>query len=366
MFDERAELHGEISSFIKACADLSCEPSASIQAKRDDLLLRVLRFQYRYNASYRAYVDSIVPEIEALHAAHMWPALPTDVFRYATVTTFDVGQSVRIFRTSGTTAKEAGKHHFIDLSLYDAAAHAAAEAFLFKDMPWPLKIVSLVPNANEAPHSSLAYMVDKFGEWFASEIVYAWREGVLHRQTWVQVLDRISKEEQPVMLVGTSFAFVMAEDVLGEKKWQLPQGSRIMQTGGFKGKAREVSKEVLLNALSARYGVPASNIVAEYGMTELSSQMYEDASQSESRILRAAPWVRLTVINAQTLLEVDENEEGLIRIDDLANLHSCCAIQTADWGLRTPRGIVLRGRAPGASLRGCSLDVEGAQLTSRA
>jgi acyl-CoA synthetase (AMP-forming)/AMP-acid ligase II len=168
-----------------------------------------------------------------------------------------------------------------------------------------------------------------------------------------------------VALLGTSFAFVHALDRLGARRFALPPGSRIMQTGGFKGRSRELSPLAMRAALSQSFGVPDAMIVAEYGMTELSSQLYETtlraAVTSERDCVRrlwAPPWLRVSVVDPERLTPLPDGQEGLVRIDDAANLDSVCAIQTADLGVLEAGELTLRGRAEGAVLRGCSITAD--------
>jgi hypothetical protein len=139
-----------------------------------------------------------------------------------------------------------------------------------------------------------------------------------------------------------------------------------MQTGGYKGRSREVDPEVLLDAISARFGVAATRIINEFGATELSSQMYETTLREDiygpmgPRRLWVPPWVRATPVDPDTLQPVDGETVGILRIDDTANLDSVCCIQTADLARRLNDGIVVLGRTPGASPRGCSLAADQA------
>ena len=170
---------------------------------------------------------------------------------------------------------------------------------------------------------------------------------------------------RPVALLGTSFAFVHALDALGERRFQLPYGSRIMQTGGFKGRSRELSPEAMRAFLAERFGLDEAWIIAEYGMTELSSQLYESCLREAAldlpptpRKLWAPPWVRASVLDPERQLPVLEGEPGLVRIDDAANLDSVSAIQTADVGVLQHGGLLLQGRAQGAVARGCSISAD--------
>jgi hypothetical protein len=132
----------------------------------------------------------------------------------------------------------------------------------------------------------------------------------------------------------------------------LPGGSRIMETGGYKNRSRSLPKARLHFLLTELLGVPRENIICEYGMSELSSQAYDTNSQ---RQFRFPPWARVQIISPETGREVADGEKGLIRIFDLANVHSVAAIQTEDLGVRRGDGFELIGRAQVAEPRGCSL-----------
>jgi hypothetical protein len=344
---ERALLAKEIAALIDRLAG-----GARDDAARDALLARVLRFQRAYVAPYARIVQhSGRGDGDALR----WPGVPTDVFRFVRVASHDAARDVRVFRTSGTTQSQRGQHPVRDLSLYDASARAWAKHMLFPDVE-RMRLVVLAPSARELPDSSLSYMIHKFATWFGKGASVAiWRDGALDVALLETTLRDAERAGEAVALLGTSFAFVHADDGLDAAKFALPAGSRVMQTGGFKGKSREVAPEEMRSMLSARYGVGEERIIAEYGMTELCSQLYE---RMEPRRLLAPGWVRVTLVDPETLQPVPAGEEGLVRVDDLANLDTVCAIQTSDRGVRVADGIVVLGRAPGAVPRGCSIAVD--------
>ena len=223
---------------------------------------------------------------------------------------------------------------------------------------------------DETPDSSLDYMLARFVDWFGSKSTWVWKDGVLDLDAMAEALQNAEASGELVALLGTSFAFVHAEDGLGDRGFTLPVGSRIMQTGGYKGKSREVDPDALLSALSVRYGIPSAFIINEFGATELSSQMYEttlrDAIENDRspRRLWAPPWVRVTPVDPDSLEPVEGDAVGLLRIDDCANLDSVCCIQTADLARRADDGIVVLGRAQGATPRGCSLAADQALGTA--
>jgi hypothetical protein len=130
-----------------------------------------------------------------------------------------------------------------------------------------------------------------------------------------------------------------------------------METGGYKGRSREVPREVLHAQLSERLGFHPSSIVTEYGMTELGSQAYDQVvgEPASQRVLQFPPWARATVLSPETGLEVAVGQQGVIRVVDLANAASVVAIETEDVAVRHEDGLELLGRQPSAERRGCSL-----------
>ncbi len=332
----RRALRTRIHALIARLADGSRDDEA-----RDLLLADLMAWQEQH----------VVP-FGRLRQARPNAALPTDVFRHARVAVHDPSEDVRVFHSSGTTSGARSRHAYRDLSLYDAAAKAWAGRLFFSKAP--KRMVALAPPETEAPDSSLSYMIARFGEWFGP-LTYAWREGALA----LDVLEDALATETPVTLLGTSFAFVFADEAM-ERRHPLPEGSCIMQTGGFKGRTRELSPAQMRTLLEERFGVPSGRIVAEYGMTELSSQAWETtlADPGSARRLRFPGWVRTSVVDPETLEPT--SGEGLLRIDDAANLDSVCAVQTSDLARIDEHGVLLLGRAPGAVARGCSLAIEEA------
>ena len=307
-----------------------------------------------------------IPEYGRLQRHGAWPpALPTDVFRFRRIAAHPEEEDIRVFRSSGTTSSERSIHVYCNLDLYDVSARAAARHMLFPDVD-KMRLVILAPREDEAPDSSLEYMLARFAEWFGRECAWVWRRGALDLELLTERLRHAEASGEPVAVLGTSFAFVHAEDGLGEQRFELPSGSRVMQTGGYKGRSREVDPDILLAAIGARYGVAAPRIINEFGATELSSQMYETTLREEldgplgPRRLWVPPWVRATPVDPDTLQPVQGETIGILRIDDTANLDSLCCIQTADLAQRLGDGIVVLGRAPGATPRGCSLAADQA------
>jgi len=356
-------------------------------ARRDALLDDLCAWQAQHVAPYARLVGAAQRRREARPDAGIaatrsaWPALPTDVFRMLRVATYDAQQDVRVFRTSGTTSGARGAHAFRDLTLYEHAARASADAALFPDLAAragtsatpkrTMRFIVLAPREEDAPDSSLSFMLARFAEWYGAPglhgVTYAFVHDGIDADALRSALESAERDAAAVAILGTSFAFVFADEALGERRFTLPVGSRVMQTGGFKGRTRELAPDAIRTMIAARYGVPESHIVAEYGMTELSSQLYESTlatalrgEPDAARMLEVPGWMRATVVDPETLAPMPDGEVGVLRLDDAANLDSVCAIQTSDLARQNGAGIALLGRAPGAVPRGCSLAIEEA------
>jgi hypothetical protein len=349
---ERARLHGQVRALIERLGGEGRDDAA-----RDALLDEVGRYQARFCAPYARFA--------AQRAAQAgWPALPCDGFRFARISSRAAEDDVRTFESSGTTQGEKSRHALADLSLYDLAARTAARHALFPDVE-RIQLVILAPPEEELPSSSLSYMLARFVAWFGTEHSgFVWPAAGRELSRLDALLRDAEQAGRPLALLGTSFAFVHALDGLGGERYALPAGSRIMQTGGFKGRSRELSPEAMRSWLAGTFALAEPFIVAEYGMTELSSQLYETTLRDAllgaagERRLWAPPWLRARVVHPETLATQPDGEEGLVRLDDPANLDSVAALQTADVGVSTGTGLVLRGRAQGAVARGCSITAD--------
>jgi hypothetical protein len=309
-------------------------------AARDALLRELFEYQRANVLPYGRYVAQ----------RGDLAALPTDAFRFARISSRPETEDVLVFRSSGTTQATRSAHPFQDLSLYDAAARSAARHALFPDCE-RMALLILAPHERELPDSSLSYMLARFVEWFGNDgSSHVWPVQGAELDRLRARLEHAVGANMPVALLGTSFAFVHALDALQER-FALPAGSRIMQTGGFKGRSREIAADELRSLLQQTFGV--SEIIAEYGMTELSSQLY-----ARGEYFWAPAWTRVSVVDPETLRPLPLGETGLVRIDDLANFDSVACLQTADLGVLTSEGLRLLGRAPAAVARGCSITAD--------
>jgi hypothetical protein len=341
------------------------EPST--EAEFDQLALDIFEFQYERCAVYRAYCDRRKAKPQSVKHWKEIPATPTSAFKDFALTCFPVEQAVAEFHTSGTTREQSGKHFLATLELYHAAIGPNFAAYLLPDFA-RLPMMVLTPSPEEAPRSSLSHMMGVVMEEFgADDSVYYVEGGQLLLEKLVRDLCEAQWAHQPVFLLGTAFAFVHLFDhcVKEKLKFEMAEGSRAMETGGFKGRSRELLKEDLYALFERVLGIPATRIVNEYGMTELSTQFYDGTLRTGKRTDGKAvpPWARVLVIDPNTGREAAENERGLIRIFDLANLWTMMCVQTEDLGIarQNDSGTVefkVLGRAAGAEVRGCSLNAE--------
>lgn len=182
----------------------------------------------------------------------------------------------------------------------------------------------------------------------------------------IAFLNRAVSDGEPVMLMGVSSSYLYLLDYLHEHDltFALAPDSRLFDTGGFKSTKRDITEDQMLDELEQTLGVPRHHCVNMYGMTELSSQIYDQNilswyTDGTSNYLKANPaWVRTVFLDPETLTPVKDGETGVIAHYDLANWNSCIGILTEDLGHRTPDGFLLQGRAKGAEARGCSIAVD--------
>ena len=292
------------------------------------------------------------------------PAVPTSAFKELELTSLATEDRTTVFHSSGTTEQRPSSHfHSAEsLRIYEEAALAGIPSFLFPAAGTQQQLLILTPPRRQAPHSSLVHMFHIFRRAFGSAqseflgAVTADGAWQLDFEAAETALGEASAADRPVVLLGTAFSFVHLLDHFLSKRlqFQLPSGSRALETGGYKGRSRSLPKQELYASIEERLGIPQSKIICEYGMSELSSQAY-DSPGSGNRRFRFPAWARAVVISPETGLEVAEGETGLLRVFDLANVFSVMAIQTEDLAVRHANAFELLGRAHLAEARGCSL-----------
>ncbi len=219
---------------------------------------------------------------------------------------------------------------------YDAAALAFGRWALTAGtptLPVPCPVLMLAPSPDKLPDSSLSHMMHLFAEAFGAASPcaadYFIREGILELAALDARVAEAMVAGQSVLLLGTSFAYVHLLDAVEDAGFRLPPGSRVMQTGGFKGRSREVDAAELRQESRARCGVDVRAVVSEYGMTELSSQFYEGTLHDglmKPGVYVEPPWARVVPVHPESLDPVREGEDGIARIEDLMNVDSAFAV----------------------------------------
>ena len=360
---ESDALHERALGFVRAF-----EAGAPMPESFDALASDLARFQAAHVAGYARLCDARGASPAKFRVAADAPAVPTEAFKLSRVATFPESLARATFRTSGTTLGARGTHAMRRPATYDAAALAFGRWALTAGTPSfapESPVLLLAPSSGELPDSSLSHMMNLFAGAFGEAPPRATdsfiRDGILELPELDARVSEALVASRPVLLLGTSFAFVHLLDAVGEAGFRLPAGSRVMQTGGFKGKSREVSATALRADLAQAFGIEARAIVSEYGMTELSSQFYEGTLREPSMqpgVYLEPPWARVVPVDPVLLEPVRDGEEGIARIEDLMNVDSAFAVLAADRVRRVSGGFELLGRWPGAAPRGCSIAVD--------
>ena len=330
----------------------------------DAIASDIARYQARTIPGYANLCRRRGVDSRHIQRARDAPAVPTDLFKLTRVSTFSAEEAVATFRTSGTTEGQntRGAHAFRTLATYDANALAFGKRSLLGAHGEKVPFLVFGPPPSESSESSLMHMINLFAAHWASECTYLIERGTLNLEVLSEKCAQFGVDATPsVVVLGTSFAFVHFLDGLDGATMPLPKQSRVMHTGGFKGKSRTVAPDALLQGLANAFAIAPTRIVSEYGMTELSSQFYEHLlvdTKAKRGIFFEPPWARIVPVDAETLLPVAEGETGIARIEDLANVDSAFAIVTQDRVRRVDGGFQLLGRAPGAEARGCSIAID--------
>ncbi len=334
-------------------------------AEFDDLAAALFEHQYAHNEPYRRFCQRRGVTPRRVRGWRQVPAVPISAFKDATLSSVAPEHCERVFMTSGTSRGEVkGRHHHPTIAVWDVSMRRHFEQ-RFLQGSGPLPMLLLFPDEQQLPHSSLARYLSLAARGYGTpdSRTYIGPQGLdvdgLH-----VALGRAVAQAQPVALMGASFSVVHLLDALREQglRYSLPAGSRILDTGGYKGQARELPLDAFYDALTATFGVPRSRCINMYGMTELSSQFYDAGNAVVRSVKRAPHWVRSRVLDPLSGQERPHGEAGVLAHCDLANFNSAIAILTEDVGVAVDdaqgRGFLLLGRAEGAAAKGCSLAVQ--------
>lgn len=361
---ESAALHQRARAWIAAYE--AGDPDADSAVRWDAFAHALSAYQFGANVHFRKLCER--RGVKPADGFARLPPIPTDAFKLTRISCFAEELTTNTFRTSGTTIGDRGAHAFRDVGTYDRGAVAFARKLLFGGMTSPPAVLVFGPSPTAAPDSSLTHMcglfVEQLGERPRSNRVqdaFFLNDGVFDLARFDERVVHSMVRGEPVVVLGTSFSFVHLLDDLGDTTLPLPAGSKVMQTGGFKGKSREVDGPELRRKIAVLFGIDEASVVSEYGMTELSSQFYDEEVPGHGRLYREPPWARVVPVDPDSLAPLADGEIGIARIEDLLNIDSTCILLTEDRVRRVP-GVPghfeLLGRRPGATPRGCSIAID--------
>jgi hypothetical protein len=307
----------------------------------NELALDIFLFQYKFNQVYRNFIGHLGINVKSINKVEDIPYLPIGLFKSHKVLCGDVSNSL-IFESSGTTGATTSKHYVLRPGLYEKSFLKGFEKFY--GSPQGYRVLALLPGYTERSNASLTYMVksliDNSGN---SQSGFFLND---HRKLKELLSQACTKK---TLLIGVSFALL---DLLKNGPLEL-HNTVIMETGGMKGRRKELTRAELHDELKAGFGV--NQIHSEYGMTELLSQAYA----SEAGKFNTPPWLKLWIreIN-DPFAAAPSGRSGGINVIDLANLYSCSFIATSDLGRKLTNGQTeVLGRFDYSDVRGCNLMV---------
>jgi hypothetical protein len=338
----------------------------------DDVAIALAHHQRKHSPGFCRLVES---HGSSLATVEEIPAVPVEAFRVSRVATHPPELDGARFVTSGTTSGATGTHYVRRTSTH-ARLSVAFGARALLDSPAPRIAVALCQPPLGSSASSLAFMIARFMEaWDGRSLRDGGRFDVLEAGRWLAGPDGVDVEGlesaaelalrrgEPLLVFATGFALMLLLDALAGRTLSAPPETVVMPTGGFKGRTREVAPDALVRDTAAAFGIDDARIVGEYGMTELSSQLYEGTLPggglaNRRGVFVSPPWLRATAVDPRSLEELPPGEVGIGRFVDLANVDSAVCVVTQDRVRVVPDGIELWGRESGAPERGCSLALE--------
>jgi hypothetical protein len=333
-----------------------------------ELALRIAAFQARYLPGFRRLLERSGSRLEAVDDI---PAVPVLAFRSARIAVHPPELDEVRFVTSGTTDEHRGMHALRTTRTYRELATLAGRRALLPDGTARAVVVALAPDPGQPPSSSLGFMMQAFMQSFDGRGIQGPAFAARSSERWLAGADGVDipglcraagvarERGEPLLVLSTSLALVALLHAAAGKRIAVPERTLIMQTGGFKGRHVATDAAALREQVARTFGVSPGQVRAEYGMTELSSQLYETDAPG---VYAAPPWLSVSAVDPVTLARLPDETAGLARFVDLANVDSAVAIVTEDLIRTTCRGVELLGRRPGAPARGCSLALESLLL----
>jgi hypothetical protein len=322
--------------------------------------LQLFAYQYTNNLPFRKFCQQKGKTIRTVKSWKDIPAVPINAFKEVSLTCTPPEKAERYFMTSGTTQGVKGKHYHPTLQVWNLSMKTYFKQRFMKETE-KIRMGILFPTEEEMPNSSLArYLALAKQEFGTEESHYLLGENGIDLEKLIQELEQAEQSGEPYALLGASFSFVHLFEELAKigRRFQLPPGSRILDTGGFKNQSKEWELDDFYQELSRVLGVQRKDCINMYGMTELSSQLYDAGNEQIPSVKSGPHWLKTRIINPLTGVEVAEGERGVIVHCDLANFNSVTTILTEDLGMKVGEGFLLLGRVQGTEAKGCSIAVE--------
>jgi phenylacetate-coenzyme A ligase PaaK-like adenylate-forming protein len=309
----------------------------------EKIALKVFRYQYDNNDVYREFCQHLKVEKQNVKSLLQIPFLPIQFFKSHVVVTGDHPIQT-IFTSSGTTGMTTSNHFVSDLSLYESSYLQAFSQFYGNIEDYV--VLALLPSYLEREGSSLIYMVNDLIERTNNP------DSGFYLNNYEELISKLTALDQSgqnVILIGVTYALL---DLIEMQKFQLHH-TIIMETGGMKGKRKELIREELHEILCDGFGV--TSIHSEYGMTELLSQAYSLGNG----VFECPPWMQILIRDTEDALHyMVDGKTGGINVIDLANINSCSFIATQDLGKKNPNATFeVLGRFDTSDIRGCNLMV---------
>jgi len=309
----------------------------------EKMVLEIFQFQAKNNVVYKEFIRHLHIDIHSIKKIEEIPFLPIQFFKSHKILSSKASIE-RIFLSSGTTGNVQSKHFVTDLTVYEESFTKGFEHFY-----GPIEeftVLALLPSYLEREGSSLIYMVNYFIQKSKKEKSGFYLNNL---EELAQNLVELENKNQKTLLIGVSFALL---DLVEKHKFKL-ENTIVMETGGMKGRRKELIRSALHQMLREGFGV--SNIHSEYGMTELLSQAYSKGNG----IFEYPAWMKILTRDTEDALTIlPEGKSGGINVIDLANINSCSFIATQDLGKTYPNGTFeVLGRFDNSDIRGCNLMV---------
>jgi hypothetical protein len=343
----------DLLSFIKA--------DVTNDTEFNRIALQQFAFQFAHNKPFAKFARARGKTPRTVTSWTDIPAVPISAFKALEMTCCRPSEAEALFMTSGTTSNlSRGKIYHQSLSVYDASMRSNFSKRFMGGVE-QMQMGILFPTIEKMPNSSLAYYLNlakrDFGMPGSSHLI---GEAGIDFDRLIADLVRAETTGQPYALLGASFSLVHALDGLKQRGFSvnLPTGSRILDTGGFKGQSRELTLNEFYNSLSSTFNVPRSHCTNMYGMTELSTQFYDNGNTVSPSVKSGPCWVNTRVVNPLTGAERPKGESGVLVHTDLAHVNIVTTILTEDIGIESDDGFFLLGRAAGTEAKGCSMAVD--------